>query len=41
MSDREIMDAKRPPSAIKTLEKEYPTIYNAYKEIMKKKKNLL
>ena len=34
MSDREIMDAKRPPSAIKTLEKEYPTIYNAYKEIM-------
>ena len=34
MSDREIMDAKRPPSAIETLEKEYPTIYNAYKEIM-------
>ena len=34
MSDREIMDAKRPPSAIQTLEKEYPLIYNAYKDII-------
>ena len=34
MSDREIMNAKRPPSAKEILEKEYPTIYNAYKEII-------
>ena len=33
MSDREIMNAKNPPSAREILEREYPTIYNAYKEI--------
>ena len=33
MSDREIMNAKNPPSAREILEKEYPTIYNAYKDI--------
>lgn len=33
MSDREIMSAKNPPSAREILEREYPTIYNAYKEI--------
>ena len=33
MSDREIMNAKRPPSAVETLKKEYPTIYKAYAEI--------
>ena len=31
---REIVGVKLPPSAIQTLKKEYPTIYNAYKEIM-------
>ena len=34
MSDREIMNAKHPPSAKEILKKEYPTIYNAYKEII-------
>ena len=34
MSDREIMNAKRPPSAKEILKKEYPTIYNAYQEIV-------
>ena len=34
MSDREIMNAKNPPSAREILEREYPTIYNAYKEIV-------
>lgn len=34
MSDREIMNAKHPPSAKQILKKEYPTIYNAYKEII-------
>lgn len=34
MSDREIMNAKNPPSAIEILKDEYPTIYNAYKEII-------
>ena len=34
MSDREIMNAKRPPSATETLKNEYPTIYNAYQEIV-------
>ena len=33
MSDREIMNAKNPPTAIEILKDEYPTIYNAYKEI--------
>tara|TARA_B100000900_G_C20333408_1_gene615131 strand:+ start:311 stop:682 length:372 start_codon:yes stop_codon:yes gene_type:complete len=33
MSDREIMNAKNPPSAREILEREYPTIYKAYKEI--------
>ncbi len=33
MSDREIMNAKNPPSAREILEREYPTIYNAYKDI--------
>lgn len=33
MSDREIMNAKNPPSARVILEKEYPTIYKAYKDI--------
>ena len=34
MSDREIMNAKRPPSAKEILKKEYPTIYNAYQDIV-------
>lgn len=35
MSDREIMNAKRPtPSAREILKKEYPIIYNGYKEII-------
>lgn len=34
MSDREIMNAKRPPSATKILKEEYPTIYNGYKQII-------
>ncbi len=34
MSDREIMNAKNPPSARKILENEYPTIYNAYQDII-------
>lgn len=33
MSDREIMNAKNPPSAREILEREYPTIYKAYAEI--------
>ena len=33
MSDREIMNAKNPPSAKEILQKEYPTIYEAYAEI--------
>ena len=34
MSDREIMNAKRPPSAREILKKEYPTIYNGYQSIV-------
>ena len=34
MSDREIMNAKRPPSAREVMKKEYPTIYNAYQDIV-------
>ena len=34
MSDREIMNAKHPPSARQILKDEYPTIYNGYEEIM-------
>lgn len=34
MSDREIMNAKRPPSAREVLKEEYPTIYNGYQEII-------
>ena len=34
MSDREIMNAKNPPSAREILEREYPTIYNAYQDIV-------
>ena len=34
MSDREIMNAKRPPSAREILKKEYPTIYNGYQSII-------
>ena len=34
MSDREIMNAKNPPSAKEILKEEYPTIYNAYQEIV-------
>ena len=34
MSDREIMNAKNPPSAREVMKKEYPTIYNAYQEIV-------
>ena len=39
MSDREIMNAKRGipgtlPTARETLKKEYPTIYNGYKQII-------
>lgn len=34
MSDREIMNAKYPPSAREILKKEYPTIYNGYQSII-------
>jgi hypothetical protein len=34
MSDREIMNAKNPPSAREILKKEYPTIYNGYQSIV-------
>jgi hypothetical protein len=34
MSDREIINAKRPPSAREVLKKEYPTIYNGYQSII-------
>ena len=34
MSDREIMNAKRPPSAREILKKEYPTIYDGYQSII-------
>lgn len=34
MSDREIMNAKRPPSAREILKEEYPTIYNGYQSII-------
>ena len=34
MSDREIMNAKHPPSARDILKKEYPTIYNGYQSIV-------
>ena len=34
MSDREIMNAKRPPSAREILKQEYPTIYNGYQSIV-------
>lgn len=34
MSDRDIMNAKRPPSAREILKKEYPTIYNGYQSII-------
>ena len=34
MSDREIMNAKYPPSAREILRKEYPTIYKAYSDIV-------
>ena len=34
MSDRDIMNAKRPPSAREILKKEYPTIYEGYQSII-------
>lgn len=34
MSDREIINAKNPPSAREILKKEYPTIYNGYQSII-------
>jgi hypothetical protein len=34
MSDREIMNAKNPPSAREILRKEYPTIYEGYQSIV-------
>ena len=34
MSDREIMNAKNPPSAREILKNEYPIIYNGYKDII-------
>lgn len=34
MSDREIMNSKYPPSAVETLKKEYPIIYQGYKDII-------
>ena len=34
MSDREIMNAKYPPSAREILKKEYPTIYDGYQSII-------
>ena len=34
MSDREIMNAKNPPSAREILKKEYPTICNGYQSII-------
>lgn len=34
MSDREIMNSKRPPSAIQILKEEYPTIAEGYEQVM-------
>ena len=34
MSDREIMNAKHPPSAREILKNEYPTIYQGYQSII-------
>ena len=34
MSDSDIMNSKNPPSARDILRKEYPTIYNAYQDIV-------
>ena len=34
MSDREIMNAKHPPSAREILKNEYPTIYEGYQSII-------
>ena len=34
MSDREIMNAKNPPSAREILRKKYPTIYEGYQSIV-------
>lgn len=34
MSDRDIMNAKNPPSALELLKEEYPTIYDGYKSII-------
>ena len=34
MSDRDIMNAKYPPSAREILKEEYPTIYEGYKSII-------
>jgi len=34
MSDREIMNAKYPPSARQILKEEYPTIYQGYEDII-------
>lgn len=35
MSDREIMNAKRPPSALKVFEEEYPELSKEFKSIQK------
>ena len=40
MSDREIMDSKRPPSASQILKKEYPTIYDGYMDIVEEQLEL-
>jgi hypothetical protein len=34
MSDREIMNAKYPPSARQILKEEYPTIYQGYEDVV-------
>jgi hypothetical protein len=34
MSDREIMNAKYPPSARQILKEEYPTIYQGYEDVI-------
>ena len=40
MSDREIMDAKRPPSAVKVFEVEYPELSKEFKLIQKEQYEL-
>ena len=40
MSDREIMDSKHPPTAVKVFEHEYPELSNEFKNIQKEQYEL-